>query len=53
VVVVELVGWGHSMKNELIIAKYTGQRKRSARERGQQLLEQLNLTSLSARFNFQ
>lgn len=53
VTVTELVGWEHSMKNELIIAKYTGQRKRSARERGQQLLEQLNLTSLSARFNFQ
>ena len=25
--VTELVGWEHSMKNELIIAKYTGQRK--------------------------
>lgn len=53
VTVTELVGWEHSMKNELIIAKYTGQRKRSARERGQQLLEQLNLTSLAKRFNLQ
>lgn len=51
VTVTELVGWEHSMKNELIIAKYTGQKKRSARERGQQILEQLNLTSLAARFN--
>lgn len=51
VTVTELVGWEHSMKNELIIAKFTGQRKRSALERGQQLLEQLNLTSLASRFN--
>lgn len=53
VTVTELVGWEHSMKNELIIAKYTGQKKRSALERGQQLLEQLNLTSLASRFNLQ
>lgn len=52
VTVTELVGWEHSMKNELIIAKYTGQHKRSARERGLQLLEQLHLTSLASRFNF-
>lgn len=52
VTVTELVGWEHSMKNELIIAKYTGQRKRSARERGLQLLEQLHLSSLNSRFNF-
>ncbi|MFD1121494.1 class I SAM-dependent methyltransferase [Methylophilus flavus] len=51
VTVTELVGWEHSMKNELIIAKFTGQKKRSALERGQQLLEQLNLTSLAGRFN--
>lgn len=51
VTVTELVGWEHSMKNELIIARYTGQKKRSARERGQQLLVQLNLNSLAARFN--
>ncbi|KQT34361.1 SAM-dependent methyltransferase [Methylophilus sp. Leaf414] len=53
VTVTELVGWEHSMKNELIIAKFTGQKKRSALERGQQLLEQLNLTSLASRFNLQ
>jgi hypothetical protein len=51
VTVTELVGWEHSMKNELIIARFTGQKKRSALERGQQLLEQLNLTSLAGRFN--
>lgn len=53
VTVTELVGWEHSMKNELIIAKFTGQKKRSALERGQQLLEKLNLTSLASRFNLQ
>lgn len=52
VTVTELVGWEHSMKNELIIAKYTGQHKRSACERGLHLLEQLHLTSLAGRFNF-
>ena len=30
VTVTELVGWEHSMKNELILAEFTGQRKRSA-----------------------
>jgi hypothetical protein len=52
VTVTELVGWEHSMKNELIIAKHTGQRKRSARERGLQLLEQLHLAGLAPRFHF-
>ncbi len=33
VTVTELVGWEHSMKNELIIARYTGQKKRSAAQR--------------------
>jgi hypothetical protein len=33
VTVTELVGWEHSLKNELIIARYTGQKKRSAPER--------------------
>lgn len=43
VTVTELVGWEHSMKNELIIARYTGQRKRSARERLQEILQQFGL----------
>lgn len=30
VTVTELVGWEHSMKNELIVARYTGHKKRSA-----------------------
>jgi hypothetical protein len=33
VTVTELVGWEHSLKNELIIARHTGQKKRSAAER--------------------
>lgn len=46
VTVTELVGWEHSMKNELIIAKYTGQKKRSAAERLRAILEQFGLDSL-------
>jgi hypothetical protein len=35
------------MKNELILAKYTGQKKRSSRERLDALLEQFGLESLA------
>jgi len=44
--VTELVGWEHSMKNELIIARHTGQRKASAAERLRELLDQFGLASL-------
>jgi hypothetical protein len=47
VTVTELVGWEHSMKNELILAKYIGQKKRSARERLEALLAQFGLESLA------
>ncbi len=47
VTVTELVGWEHSMKNELILAKYTGQKKRSARERLEALLVEFGLEALS------
>jgi len=50
VTVTELVGWEHSMKNELILARRIGAPKRSARERLQQVLSELNLAELSARF---
>jgi len=43
VTVTELVGWEHSMKNELILAHQTGQKKHSAWERLQDLLGQLGL----------
>lgn len=46
VTVTELVGWEHSMKNELILAKWTGQRKRSAAQRLQALLAQFGLEAL-------
>ncbi len=47
VTVTELVGWEHSMKNELILAKYTGQKKRSAAERLQALLVEFGLQALA------
>ncbi|MEN9889559.1 MAG: hypothetical protein RL559_1596 [Pseudomonadota bacterium] len=47
VTVTELVGWEHSLKNELILAQYTGQKKRSARERLQALLAQFGLEALA------
>jgi hypothetical protein len=51
VTVTELVGWEHSMKNELILAKYTGQKKRSSAERLQALLREFGLeTLLETRF---
>jgi hypothetical protein len=46
VTVTELVGWEHSLKNELIIARYTGQRKKAAAQRLQAILEEFGLASL-------
>lgn len=46
VTVTELVGWEHSLKNELIIARHTGQRKRAAAQRLQAILEEFGLTGL-------
>ena len=46
VTVTELVGWEHSMKNELIIARHTGQMRRSAAMRMRELLAQFGLESL-------
>ncbi|WP_334153774.1 class I SAM-dependent methyltransferase [Tepidimonas sp.] len=50
VTVTELVGWEHSMKNELIVARRTGRRKRSAAERLARMLDELGLGELRARF---
>ena len=50
VTVTELVGWEHSMKNELIIAKYTGQPRKNARERMDAILSEFNLQDLQSRF---
>jgi hypothetical protein len=46
VTVTELVGWEHSMKNELIIAKWTGRKNRAAQARLLALLEQFGLQEL-------
>jgi hypothetical protein len=46
VTVTELVGWEHSMKNELIIARYTGQKKHAAARRLRDLLVEFGLSEL-------
>ena len=46
VTVTELVGWEHSMKNELIIARRTGHLKRAAADRLRAILAEFGLTSL-------
>lgn len=50
VTVTELVGWEHSMKNELIIAKYTGQPRKNAAERMHAILNEFNLQEMQQRF---
>jgi hypothetical protein len=46
VTVTELVGWEHSLKNELILASNTGHRKRAAAERLRALLAEFGLQDL-------
>jgi hypothetical protein len=48
--VTELVGWEHSMKNELIIASYKNLPRQRATERLQELLQTLGLEEMSNRF---
>jgi hypothetical protein len=48
VTVTELVGWEHSMKNELILARFTGHRKHSAGQRLKALLQEFALEPLLA-----
>lgn len=50
VTVTELVGWEHSMKNELIIARYKNSPRKNAETRLAQILQELNLEELSSRF---
>ena len=50
VTVTELVGWEHSMKNELIIASQRGKPRKNARERAEAILREFNLEELAARF---
>ncbi len=46
VTVTELVGWEHSMKNELILARHTGQPKRAAADRLRAVLGEFGLDDL-------
>jgi Methyltransferase domain len=46
VTVTELVGWEHSLKNELILARFTGHKKRMATERLRAILQEFGLLEL-------
>ncbi|MBT0569449.1 SAM-dependent methyltransferase [Curvibacter sp. CHRR-16] len=46
VTVTELVGWEHSMKNELIVARYTGQAKRSAARRLHAIAQEFGIADI-------
>jgi hypothetical protein len=48
VTVTELVGWEHSLKNELIIARHTGHEKHSAAQRLRAVLAEFGLQGLEA-----
>ncbi len=50
--VTELVGWEHSMKNELIVARQTGVSRGNARQRALDILRELNLDELQPRFAY-
>ena len=51
VTVTELVGWEHSMKNELIIARHTGRRQASSAKRLASILEEFGLgQAMQSRF---
>jgi hypothetical protein len=50
VTVTELVGWEHSMKNELIIARRTDAPRKNVLDRLEQILRELNLEELRNRF---
>ena len=48
--VTELVGWEHSMKNELIIAQYKNLPRRRPSERLNEILDMFGLADLRERF---
>jgi hypothetical protein len=50
VTVTELVGWEHSMKNELIIATYKNLPRKRPAERLKEVLETVGLQEMNARF---
>jgi hypothetical protein len=51
VTVTELVGWEHSMKNELIIASYQNRPREHSAKKLVQLLESVGLSEMAGRFN--
>ncbi len=53
VTVTELVGWEHSLKNELIIARRADVPRRNVRERAARILQELNLEALCDRFLYE
>ncbi len=50
VTVTELVGWEHSMKNELIIAKFIGQKNNKSKSRIEKILDEFQLQELQSKF---
>lgn len=50
VTVTELVGWEHSMKNELIVARRQGAPRKDVKQRLEYILRELNLEALRDRF---
>ena len=50
VTVTELVGWEHSMKNELILATFNGQRKQASADRLKALLKEFGLLEIGGRY---
>jgi hypothetical protein len=50
VTVTELIGWEHSMKNELIIAEYKGLPGEHSRKRLEAILSEFDLGELKERF---
>ncbi|MGB8857400.1 MAG: SAM-dependent methyltransferase, partial [Burkholderiales bacterium] len=48
--VTELVGWEHSMKNELIIASYQNLPRKRPADRLHQVLQTVGLEEMSQRF---
>jgi hypothetical protein len=52
VTVTELIGWEHSMKNELIIASHSGRPRKNAHERAEAILREFNIEELAPRFAY-
>ena len=50
VTVTELVGWEHSMKNEIIIAKFIGQKNNKSKSRIKNILDEFQLQELQSKF---